>query len=256
MGITNKTRKLLWGKSGNRCAMCKNYLHVDSNLKNDESIVGDECHIRSKKFNGPRYDFSYPKSKIDSYENLILLCRVHHKQIDDQATRYTSDILKKKKEKHEKWVSERLDKTPKFPPYTFQIKRNPQNIPKYLRRITSGKEIFNIVEGAHSYSFDNDELVSEEEVKIVGDFLDIIYDCDLAPDLDPSFRVETSYKLTSLINELDDAGFWVFGAIEKQILIANGLETTFLNSIIDIKRKTNPEILKINITDNDTTVEL
>jgi hypothetical protein len=64
MGITDKTRKLIWGKSGNRCTMCRHVLCVDATPEDDESIVGDECHIVSKKENGPRYDSSYPNDKL------------------------------------------------------------------------------------------------------------------------------------------------------------------------------------------------
>ena len=250
MGTTDKTRKLLWGKSGNRCAMCRHVLCVDATPEDDESIVGDECHIISRKENGPRYNPSYPNDKLDSYENLILLCRIHHKQIDDQHTTYTTQILKQIKENHEKWVSEQLDKNPKISP-EVRIKRIPGNVPKYLHRITSGKEILNIVESAETFSFDHYELSSDEEVKIIGEFLSIVKDWgDIGHDLDPESRVEMAYRLTNLINELDANGFWVFGAREKQILIANGQESNWSMSIVNVKRKTNSEIIKIDIPNN------
>lgn len=250
MGITDKTRKLLWGKSGNRCAMCRHVLCVDATPQDDESIIGDECHIISKAEKGPRQDLSYPSDKLDSYENLILLCRIHHKLVDDQQTTYTVEVLKQIKENHEKWVSEQLDKNPKVSP-EMRIKRIPENIPKYLSRITSGKEIFNIVEGACTFSFDHDELSSDEEVKIISEFLDVVKDWgDIGPELDPGFRVETTYRLTNLIGELDEAGFWVFGAREKQILITNGQESNWSMAIVHVIRKTNSEIFKINIPNN------
>ncbi|MCL5073081.1 MAG: hypothetical protein M1308_19660, partial [Actinobacteria bacterium] len=93
--------------------------------------------------------------------------------------------------------------------------------------------------------FDNDELSNEKEVKIVGEFLDIAKDWgDLGPELDPS------YRLTSLIKELDEIGFWVFGAREKQKLIANGQETDWSMGIVMVVRKSNSQILKINASDN------
>jgi len=250
MGITDKTRKLIWGKSGNRCAMCRHVLCVDATLEDDESIIGDECHIVSKKINGPRYDPNYPDDKLDSYKNLILLCRIHHKQIDDQHTTYAKEILKKIKENHEKWVSKQLDKEPKISP-EMRIKRVHQNIPKYLKRITSGKEIFNIVDSAETFQFDNDELSSEEEIKIIGEFLDIVKDWgDIGPELEHSSRVEINYRLTNLIKELDDAGFWVFGAREKQILVANEQESDWSMCIVQVTRKSNSQILKTNISNN------
>lgn len=250
MGITDKTRKLIWGKSGNRCAMCRHELFVEATLEDDESIIGDECHIVSNKVKGPRFDPNYPDSEIDSYENLILLCRIHHKQIDDQYTTYTAEILKQIKENHKKWVSKQLNKEPKIYP-EIQIKRVPENIPKYLQLIASGKEIFNIVDGAETFQFDHDELESEKEVKIVGEFLDIAKDWgDIGPELNPSSRVEISHRLTNLIKDLDDLGFLVFGSREKQILIANEQETGWSMAIVLIARKSNSQILKINVSHN------
>lgn len=226
--------------------MCRHVLCVDATPEDDESIIGDECHIISKKENGPRYDSSYPDEKLDAYENLILLCRIHHKQIDDQHTTYTPEILQQIKENHEKWVSEQLDQNPKVSP-EIRIKRIPENIPKYLYRITVGKEILDIVEGTCTFSFDNDEPSSEQEIEIIGEFLDIIKTWgDIAPDLEPSQRIETAFRLTNLIKNLDEAGFWVFGAREKQILVANGQETIWSMSIVNVIRKTSSEIFKIN----------
>jgi len=81
MAIFNKTRKILWGRAGNRCAICKHVLVVNSTPKNDESVIGEECHIVSGQTNGPRYDPTFTKEKLDSFENLMLLCRIHHKMI-------------------------------------------------------------------------------------------------------------------------------------------------------------------------------
>lgn len=109
MAITNKTRKLLWGKSGNRCAFCRIVMIMEASTNSDESVVGDECHIVSGKPNGPRYDPEFPKEKLDSCQNLLLLCRVHHKMIDDQPETFTTPILHQLKEKHEVWVKSSLD---------------------------------------------------------------------------------------------------------------------------------------------------
>lgn len=108
MAITDKTRKILWGRSGNRCAICKHELVVDATVIDGESVVGDECHIISSRSDGPRYDSSYPQEKLDIYENLILLCRVHHKMVDDQNESYTVDMLRRIKIDHEAWVSQKL----------------------------------------------------------------------------------------------------------------------------------------------------
>ena len=109
MAITNKTRKLLWGRSGSRCAFCRARLIMQATPQGGASIVGDECHVVSGRRDGPRYDPSLPSDEVDSYSNLILLCRVHHKMVDDQSETFTADILRQLKENHERWVRESLD---------------------------------------------------------------------------------------------------------------------------------------------------
>ena len=109
MGISDKTRKLLWGRSGSRCAFCRQELCVDSTPLDGESIVGDECHIHSKETNGPRFVSPQPFDDMDCYPNLILLCRVHHKQVDDQQNTYASAVLIKMKNEHECWVTQTLN---------------------------------------------------------------------------------------------------------------------------------------------------
>ena len=73
MAITDKTRKIFWGRSGNRCAICRRELVIDATSADDESVVGEECHIVSGKGQGPRYNSSVSEERIDDPENLLLL---------------------------------------------------------------------------------------------------------------------------------------------------------------------------------------
>ena len=95
MSINLKTHKLLWGKSGNKCAFedCRNDLIADETETDDESIIGDEAHIVARKENGPRGISKLSPEDRDKYDNLILLCRIHHKIIDDQHKFYTVEKL-------------------------------------------------------------------------------------------------------------------------------------------------------------------
>jgi len=110
--VADKTRKILWARSGNRCAICRRELVVDKTNADPEAIVGDECHIVSKLPDGPRSTFrdDSTTSDLDGYGNLILLCRTHHKLVDDQPGKYTVPTLKAVKSLHEQWVSESLEK--------------------------------------------------------------------------------------------------------------------------------------------------
>lgn len=110
MGISLKTHKLLWGFSGNKCAFedCRNDLIADETETDDESIIGDEAHIVARGEDGPRGKSILSEDDRDKYDNLILLCRKHHKIIDDQFNFYTIEKLNEVKKAHENWVKESL----------------------------------------------------------------------------------------------------------------------------------------------------
>lgn len=115
MTITDRTRKLLWANSGGHCAKCYRSLVADETELDDPSVVGDECHIISGQINGPRYDPAYPPNLIDTYDNLILLCRVDHKRVDDQEHTFDVETLRRMKAKHERRVAWALNHADELP---------------------------------------------------------------------------------------------------------------------------------------------
>ena len=244
MTISDKTRKLLWGRSGNRCAFCKKELIVSATDKDSEAIVGDECHIISAEVNGPRYDSSYPQEKLDTYENLLLLCRVHHKMVDDQASTFTANILRQLKSNHEMMISEKL--SDQSQPKPVRLRRIKKNIPDYLVRITTGKQLIDLISGAYAFSMDHDELNSDDEVDLIGCFFQNIGDyMDLIDEAEPSERVSSSYHLTQLIKEVEEKGFFVFGGREIQLL-EGGIQEVPSNwpiAIVHVLRNDNKAII-------------
>jgi hypothetical protein len=60
MSISLKTHKMLWGRAANRCAFpeCRRELVMDASETDDESLVGEECHIIAREQNGPPWRFS------------------------------------------------------------------------------------------------------------------------------------------------------------------------------------------------------
>lgn len=108
MGITTKTRKSLWGKSGNKCSYCRTELVLEKDPFNRILNLGEECHIISQQENGPRYiqieNFDY-----DNIDNLILLCCNHHKMIDEQIELFPDEKLQSIKFEHETWVKSNLN---------------------------------------------------------------------------------------------------------------------------------------------------
>jgi hypothetical protein len=109
MTISDHDRKILWGSSGLRCAICNRRLVVEATATDRDSIVGEECHIVARSPGGPRAGH-LPPEEVDCHTNLILLCRNDHRMVDDQPGTYTSDVLRAKKAEHEAWVAQRLNK--------------------------------------------------------------------------------------------------------------------------------------------------
>jgi len=109
MGIGLKTHKLLWGKSGNRCAICKTVLY-ESHIETDNSaLIGEECHIVAREIGGPRGNSPLSMEERDKESNLILLCCNDHTKIDTEIDKYTVESLHKIKSDHENWVKETLN---------------------------------------------------------------------------------------------------------------------------------------------------
>ena len=217
MAISDKNRKILWGKSASMCAICRHPLVIDPTETDTESVVGDECHIISGAKNGPRSDPDYPRSKIDDLSNLILLCRVHHKQVDDQVETYTVDILRQIKNNHEKWIDEKLKDENKEKP--LGIRRLKENIPEKLKLIQSGKELLNLAMGCHGSYKDYPDDLDSNEADMVGGFMQDIADwADLGLDFEPAEKIRAAQSISESIGLLKDNGFLVFAASENQIM--------------------------------------
>lgn len=244
MALSDKTRKFLWAKSGNRCAICKTEL-ITSNPDNTEFNLGEECHIISSKLNGPRHVAIL--SEYDNFENLILLCRNHHKEVDELTDTYSEELLRYIKTSHENWVKNTIKNA---------IDNQEDNErPKFLTRITSGKELFNIINEIHGYKTDYDELKDEEEANFIGSFIQTLVDYgDISSMVEPFDKVKIGYELQKLINELEERGYFVFGdrGLEPMFPEKPKSEKWSVATII-IRKKENPEIIKVELDNVVTT---
>ena len=205
MAISDKTRKALWAKSGNRCSICKvelvqNEKHAGVNL-----IIGEECHIVSAKEKGPRGNVKEDLNDFDSFENLLLLCANDHKKIDEFTDIYTVEKLKSIKKLHENWVKTTLDRD------VTAFSNDELNI-KSLPRIITGQQLVNLIASAHIFDFSNDELKTKEEAELIGQLFQQLTDYGDALDLmEIKERIALAVELNSNIEELENAGFLLFG---------------------------------------------
>jgi hypothetical protein len=84
-GPSQKTLKRLFATSGNQCA----FPNCRIEIVREGTILGEVCHIKSAKANGPRYDALQSEEERHGYGNLILLCANHHTVIDHDEQTYT-----------------------------------------------------------------------------------------------------------------------------------------------------------------------
>ena len=203
MGITSKTRKILWARSGNRCAICRKELITSEKSNVKATVVGEECQIISKKDDGPRGD-SKAKIEHDEFDNLILLCLEHHKVIDENEDEHTVEKLREIKRKHEAWVEKKLKEEKKHSPFI-------------LPRIESGQDIARILSRVHVYYFFNEDFDNDDEAKLVAGFFQNLQDWgDFLPDLGVGETIEIGQTLQNQINELKEDGFLLFGEVSKK----------------------------------------
>lgn len=95
---TSTCIKKLFALSGNICAFpdCNEPI-----ISKEGIVVGDICHIEAAETNGARFNDKSDNEKRRNFKNLILMCKKHHKIIDEDEKTYTAKFLKELKKQHE-----------------------------------------------------------------------------------------------------------------------------------------------------------
>lgn len=100
-GISQLDIKKLFSLSAGRCNICGREL-IEENVQ-----IGEMAHIIARSPGGPRSVEG--QSNNNSYDNLILLCSVHHKVVDSAPQSYSAEYLFQIKRDFEASVSARLN---------------------------------------------------------------------------------------------------------------------------------------------------
>jgi len=238
LAISKKTRKILWAKSGNICAICKKPLVIDKTEQDKEAVVGDECHIIAQSKGGPRYDKDFQKDQIDDLYNLILLCKSDHKMIDDQCSTYTVELLRLLKKQHEEWVRNKLAK---------DKSHQSDNDPTFLVHMNSGKDLFNTIDGAEMFGFDFDETNDKTKMEVISSCLQEIQDFgDISGDfIEVSEKISAMESMKRIINEIESVGYLVFGIREKKwYKNSEGKKFQFNVATVRLVNAENPTIIR------------
>lgn len=217
MAITDETRKRLWARSGNLCALCRRELIRSDTQESEGARVGEEAHIAARSPGGPRYEPLEPSVR-DSYDNLILLCANDHTEVDAQPVRYTAEMMRQLKRDHEAWVRDRL---------RHDGRRRPVGpIPAVV--VLSGSELWDLLEAAFGWQLDSPEGLSEAEEDLIDEVLQECADlADISSDVrDSGLRAVRDAKrsLQKDLEALAAAGFLLLGG-RRDVVWGGGLAT-------------------------------
>lgn len=106
--MTQVDIKLLWGRAGGRCSICKAKLTADKTAIKGEIVLGEHAHIVGETEKSPRGNSSLSMDDRSGYHNRILLCPNDHTIIDKDVESFPIEKLHMIKTGHELWVESQL----------------------------------------------------------------------------------------------------------------------------------------------------
>lgn len=105
MAISDRTKRLLWSRSGGYCQNPACNREVFAFFESgDVSTLGELAHIISQSERGPRGKDSLGRGERDEYENIILLCPICHTLVDKNPEQYPAGTLHQWKRHHEEKI--------------------------------------------------------------------------------------------------------------------------------------------------------
>lgn len=109
MPVSERTSKIVWGQCAARCCECRKDLLFESEGV-ISSLIGEVAHIVGETRAAARGDSPLSVRERNEAENLLLLCREHHKIVDDDPESYSVDYLHQVKAAHLQWIAASLVK--------------------------------------------------------------------------------------------------------------------------------------------------
>jgi hypothetical protein len=160
--------------------------------------------------------------RLNSYENLILLCKMDHKWVDDQPTTFGESHLKDAKRRHEAWVHSTLEPTQDVAP--IRVRRHPGAPEPLLHHLRTGAQVWDIIAGAQAWLFhlEDDHGRGDEETELAEEFLDVVRDyAEISAEVaDVGSRAvrEAKRGFHEHLESLAAHGLVVFGGREDKII--------------------------------------
>ena len=232
-----KTRALV--ACGRHCCLCHTY--CGNNI--------EVHHIRPQADGGD-----------DSYDNAIPLCFKCHAEVGQynpnhpKGTKFSEEELKLHRDNWYSHVKNFNAEKPNGDSVLCEPKIYRQKGYKglVLKRVTTGTELLQYVQGRYGCEYSNDEAKTNDEVELLQGFVEWL-DCLLELDefSHPGESISYAYQMTEELEKLNEAGFWVFCAIEHRVLVASdGKKSDYPIAITRIVRTNNPEIVPMSSSEN------
>ncbi len=197
MPPSERNTKIVIIESGNRCAfsfgkeICNEVL-AKENDGGRVAFIGDIAHIKGENEGSARYDENMEKGERNNAENLMVLCKNHHKTIDDQEDIYTVEVLLEMKNNHRKWIIEKTNKA--LPDITFI---ELATVTQFLIRNTSPVDVIEgicpkdkIKKNGLSAEVENQITMGMSRVKLVQDYISQSLDSEFGEKLKQGFIAE------------------------------------------------------------------
>jgi hypothetical protein len=214
MPITLRTRKILWVKAGARCSICGEQLATDAAGGDGPSVSGEECHIVARSPGGAR---AADIADMDGYDNLILLCRTHHKQVDDQRSHFSVERLKKIKREHEEREASRDANGP-----VRLIPDPARPAPGDFTLCLTGEHLWQAVSGSYSSRSSYPPGLTDDQADAVDSLLDELHDwLNVASEMSHKEQRQAVRSLGEHIKRLAGLGLFV-GTRTRHMLLTGG----------------------------------
>ena len=109
--FTPGTKRTLSQRSGGRCSFpgCDKLCWLPGEGPSKAASVGVAAHICAASIDAPRFDINQTHEERKDISNAIYMCQNHAHEIDTDETRFTVEILKDWKERHESQVRGQAD---------------------------------------------------------------------------------------------------------------------------------------------------
>ncbi len=183
--LKEQKKIILMGLCGGKCEFrgCEKSI-VQDMLTEEKSNLSNYAHIIASSSSGPRGDKFLSEKLRNDENNVMVLCRDHHKIIDDYPEKYTVDFLKEMKKEHENYIKDLMkikkESTVLGIKYTFSISDRVTKINDDDVRMSAFKQnyycIGNIINLSDSKTdeVDNEDLYKFEKENIKRNFLQMV----------------------------------------------------------------------------------